>query len=232
MKKLFAFVLALCLFCCAALAEESSAVTLGMWSLTAMKDAEGNVTEAPMTMILAVYSDSTFAMASDDDEMTGTWAMNEAEDGLILTMQDGSVQEMTSDPETGDLYTEDQGMTLIFTVYTAELPDIVAAASIDDFQGTWLINGALMDGHYYDLTNESEETMIMFFGSATPSIVITGDQVDVREGRRTGTAAFEDGGLVVTDGDTTFFVSLLDDGRITTAIGDALISDYFAVKAE
>ena len=231
MKKILMLTLALCLCCCAVFAEETAVETLGVWELTAAMDAEGNPLEAGVTMILAAFSDGTFTIESDMEPVAGTWTLNETEDGLILDMGDGTTQEMLVDPSTGYLYTETEGIILILTPYV-ELPDIVAAASLEDFQGTWLINGVIMGGTYYDLSGESEDSMVMLFGSATPSIVIAGDQVDVREGRQTGTAAFEEGGLVVTDGETTFFVSLLEDGRITVATGDELITDYFAVKAE
>lgn len=233
MKKVLTLALAVMMLCGVCLAEdmEGERMALGIWDLEMITDADGNVldTDFPFSTV-GIYNDFTGFFDVGDLTGDGTWEENEDGTGFILNIE-GDLQGFLVDPETGYLIWEDpeDGSRLIFAPHV-DLPALINAEGLEDFQGTWIITGVLQYGLYGDLTGETEETLMAVFGTAEPAIVIDGENVNILSGLKTGTAQFTDGALLVENEDGVFNICMTEDGGIACDGDNGVITTYYAVK--
>lgn len=232
MKKMFAFMIAVMMLfsvCCAEPAEEKELIA--SWALVAMTDENGNELEGEVPpFYVGIYDDGTGYYETDEDAASeGTWEMLPDGTGFGITVADNYF-EFIMDEKTGNISNEDpeDGSLMIFAP-EGDMPAEINAESMDEFQGAWKVNAAVISGFYYDLSDANDEEMTQLFGMANPIITINGNQVTMPDGTA-GTAVFNAGALDVTFGSNVVTICLTETGDITFPVDGGSISAVYAVK--
>ncbi|MDO5435288.1 MAG: hypothetical protein Q4G19_02855 [Clostridia bacterium] len=205
MKKFLAIVLAAMMLClsCFALAEDATKTTMLTLYLDKIVLGEQSYSAADLGMVItmAFYDDGTVDMSAMGETATGTWA----EDGenLIVTLEDGSAMTMTVDPEDpttviADAGVEGEEMIYYFTtneISGIELPAIITAADISEFDGTYTAKYL----NAFDITANIESMMASGELQALMGDSMTSLDVVIENGKVTAFGA-EAIDMVLTDG--------------------------------
>lgn len=237
MKKLISFVLALAL-CCMLVSAVADVDVTGAWYMKTMKagDVEYDASAMGLSMTIILNEDGTAAtQGMGGAAQTGTWTLDG--DQITVTI-DGAPASGTVTEET--LTLEADGQTMILTreapAGAIEVADVVAAESIEEFYGEYvltymdmdgsLVSAAVFGGMYPNL--KLDEGVIEFVASSEQDIFaaifnVMGLQGEFADGVMNVAATLE-------GADTTGMIEKLEDGmiKVTLINGEENTIFYYA----
>ena len=242
MKKIISLLLALALCCMMIPAMAENASLVGTWYIA---HAEQNGSELKVVdssaMTLEIREDGTFTMSAMGSGTDGTWTATDS--AITLTANEEPIEFKIK----GEEIIYDTGTAVVYLSQTpaaaADLPIAVGAASIDEFNGTWVPTGLVMTGLYMQLDEAS--------AAAYPKMKVENGKVtmlmDDGNGQLTESGVYEmkfdeDGGRLEGEDNTfiqTFMtLTLQDDGSLYYAssadLGGTKLETafYYAREAE
>lgn len=234
MKKVLAIlaatVLLISLVSGVSLAEdmEGEKFVLGIWDLVEYRDADGNLIDEEVPGISVwLFNDGTGLVETEDGQYEGVIEEPDYGDMIVLNLG-GDYLGFEFDADTNYLkHTDPEDESVAYYAPRVDLPAALNAQSADEFDGTWNITGYYTNNIYVDLKGETEETLTAIFGTATPTVVIDGENVNILNGALIGTATFANGELTVTGDNGTATIELVEQG-ISINGGNQII--YYAEK--
>ncbi len=188
----------------------------GVWYLMTMSDGETeySVADIGMDMILTLYNDGSavFAVTGEEDE-NGTWT--EIENGVEVTIDGDPLVFILTD---GALVADMEGVVMVFGREKVEAfapGSPIAAASVEDFNGTWsCVKIDMMDiVMSADLMGVEGSVITIANGAFTQENIYSDTDFWGENNVLTGSAALVDGSLSLTGaGLEDYTVTLYDSG--------------------
>lgn len=231
MKKILAVILALLMLSVTGMcfAETAEPECVEIWDIVAMFKDDAQMEEGTYPfMSFFLYSDGSVHAEYGAQILEGTCEMSDDPYGYIITIGEQSAL-LAYDEESGCLYMEDEssGQTGVFMLRADEL----YAESIEEFEGTWLVNSVITKGSLVSLDSEIGQETLSGLNVTDYNVVIEGSAVSIF-GLLEGEAELVEGGLIVTTPNGECFITLSEGDSLVVVIPgeNQLINKMFAGK--